>query len=259
MYQCSNMGIVKSLARISAGGYWINERILTQLTSTEGSPIYRLFKNKKAGCYYKETLLRCLFSPTLENLPDEVWKEIDGSQGYYISNKGRVKKIKIIDNNPDFWYELQINPWIMNTGYYMVNIPYYIDGKKKTKYKLVHVLVAEAFIENPDPSTKTAVDHKDTNKLNNEVTNLRWVTNSENMMNPLTRKHNSDAHPKEVLKRRKAVAVYKDGTLLGTYSWVKELSEKSVNDFGEYFSQGSIRSALKSGKKYKNLYTLKYV
>lgn len=58
--------------------------------------------------------------------------------------------------------------------------------------------VAELFI--PNPKNKPAVDHIDTNKLNDNITNLRWVTNTENMNNPLTRKHLSNA-----LKGRKGV------------------------------------------------------
>jgi len=51
---------------------------------------------------------------------------------------------------------------------------------KKTK-KYVHRLVAETFIENP--SDLPEVDHKDRDKSNNCVDNLRWVTRQENMEN----------------------------------------------------------------------------
>lgn len=49
---------------------------------------------------------------------------------------------------------------------------------------LVHRLVALAFIPNPD--NKQFVDHIDTNRLNNNVSNLRWTTISENANNPNT-------------------------------------------------------------------------
>ena len=49
---------------------------------------------------------------------------------------------------------------------------------------LVHRLVALAFIPNPD--NKQFVDHIDTNKLNNNASNLRWTTISENANNPNT-------------------------------------------------------------------------
>jgi len=44
----------------------------------------------------------------------------------------------------------------------------------------IHQLVAKAFIENDDPKTKTVVNHKDGNKLNNHVDNLEWTSIGEN-------------------------------------------------------------------------------
>lgn len=52
------------------------------------------------------------------------------------------------------------------------------DGRKNV---LVHRLVAETFIENPDD--KPCIDHINRNRVDNFVENLRWVTLSENQRN----------------------------------------------------------------------------
>ena len=51
------------------------------------------------------------------------------------------------------------------------------NGKAKTEK--VHRLLAKAFIPNPDK--KNCVNHKDANKLNNNLSNLEWCTHQENM------------------------------------------------------------------------------
>lgn len=96
---------------------------------------------------------------------NEKWKPIDGYNGLYeVSNIGRVRNS---------------NGLVMKTrrredGYVVVTL------RKKPKYKIeyIHILVAKAFI--PKPIGKTEVNHIDAVKSNNIVTNLEWVTRSEN-------------------------------------------------------------------------------
>lgn len=65
---------------------------------------------------------------------------------------------------------------ITNKGYYSVKLVK--DGKKY--HKLVHRIVAKAFVENDNPEIKTIVMHKDNNKLNINPDNLAWGTYSDN-------------------------------------------------------------------------------
>jgi hypothetical protein len=46
-----------------------------------------------------------------------------------------------------------------------------------------HRFIAEVLVENPDPTTRTKVDHIDRNRNNNFPSNLQWVTPSINNLN----------------------------------------------------------------------------
>ena len=59
------------------------------------------------------------------------------------------------------------------------------DGEKYHNYP-IHKLVAQAFI--PNPENKPQVDHIDSNPLNNNVENLRWVTFEEQFSNEESKK-----------------------------------------------------------------------
>ena len=71
---------------------------------------------------------------------------------------------------------------------------------------IVHRLVAEAFIPNPDD--KPFVNHIDGNKMNNCVTNLEWVTPSENSTHAVeTGLAKPSEHQKEVVKALNSMPV----------------------------------------------------
>ena len=65
----------------------------------------------------------------------------------------------------------------LTRGYYQVGL--YKNNVEKKLY--LHRLIALTFI--PNPENKPVVDHIDENKLNNNISNLRWVTHSENCQN----------------------------------------------------------------------------
>lgn len=100
---------------------------------------------------------------------EEVWKKID-DYNYEVSNQGRVRNIST---------KKVLKEQLHGQKYYRVNL--FKDGKIH-HYK-IHRLVALAFIHNPD--NKPEVNHKDGNKLNNDVNNLEWVTGEENVEHAL--------------------------------------------------------------------------
>ena len=115
----------------------------------------------------------------------EIWKDIKDYEGLYqVSNLGRVKSLKktIIRNNnyQQTFKEKILKPGLAKNGYLTVML----FKNKKGKTHTIHSLVAKTFLNNGDGYR--CINHIDGNKTNNKATNLRWVTNSENIRNENT-------------------------------------------------------------------------
>jgi hypothetical protein len=95
------------------------------------------------------------------------WKDVKGYEGLYkISPSGKVwtcrkQRLKV--------------PSEQNSGYLLVFLVK--DGKRKAY--LLHRLVAENFIDNPNGFAE--VNHKDGDKKNNAVSNLEWCSRGDNL------------------------------------------------------------------------------
>lgn len=96
----------------------------------------------------------------------ETFKTVIGWCNYEVSNIGTVRN-KLRPN-------VVRKPIINNWGYVQLNL----CKNSKYKCKLVHRLVGEAFI--PNPENKPEINHKNGVKTDNRVENLEWVTVSEN-------------------------------------------------------------------------------
>ena len=110
----------------------------------------------------------------------EEWKSIPGYEGLYeVSSYGRVKSLEIsyIRKNGimDQKSEMILSPKNNGTGYFTVCL----YKNKIHKYYLIHRLVAEAFLPNPDNLPE--VNHKDEDKSNNRVDNLEWCDRKYNL------------------------------------------------------------------------------
>lgn len=98
----------------------------------------------------------------IEERKDVVWFELL----YMVNNLWQIKT--------HYWKIRKL--FICDTWYYVVSIT---DKNKVVHTKKVHRLVAMAFI--PNLYNKPQINHKDWNKLNNNIDNLEWVTQSENV------------------------------------------------------------------------------
>lgn len=122
----------------------------------------------------------------------EIWKDIKDYEEYYeVSNTGKIRSKTRIIQDKNFsksgkefsrtrkfiGKELKTNP-VCESGH--LSVAFYKNGRSGGS-KLVHRVVAEAFLENPN--NKPIVDHIDGDPKNNNVINLRWSDFFENNAN----------------------------------------------------------------------------
>lgn len=112
-------------------------------------------------------------------------KEIPNFPNYYVTPDGHVWSE---------WRKKYVAEVVMEKKYHKV-----VLSKQNKSYNfLVHRLVAEAYVPNPD--NKPCVNHKDCNPENNHYLNLEWVTHKENNNYAEHGRKNGLAHAKAVLQ-----------------------------------------------------------
>lgn len=146
----------------------------------------------------------------------EIWRDIPNFEGHYqVSNYGRVKSLYFHNKMTTIYRENILKPQIVR-GYHRVVL---CHNSKKTNY-LVHRLVAEVFLDNPN--NKPCVNHKDGNKLNNFVNNLEFCTYSEN------EKHSHDVLGKQPINKKKINQYDLEGNFIRQW--------ESLAEIGRYFN-----------------------
>lgn len=116
----------------------------------------------------------------------------------------------------------------------------------------VHRIVAMAFLDNTD--NKPAVDHIDTNKLNNVLYNLKWATHVENQNNILTKQHISEgqASPNHFTPRKRVAQIDNAGNTVNVFRSVVEASMiTGINKQSIYIVAGKRKIKDKNGSRYE--------
>ena len=175
----------------------------------------------------------------LENMENEVWKDIEGYESLYqVSSYGRVKSL----NYKGCIGKERILKQVFNDyGYLKVCLSK--DGK--TKQIKVHRLVAQTFIENI--GDKPCVDHINTIRTDNRVENLRFVTRIENMNNELTKEKLRAYTGRNTSRYKGFICIFPNGEI------TKEMAGKELGELLGV-SESVVMKLAKNGEPYKPFY-----
>jgi hypothetical protein len=157
----------------------------------------------------------------------ERWKIIEGYSNYSVSTHGRVQNDdtgKILAQRTSKY------------GYKCIGL-----YKNNTQVMcFVHRLIATAFIANL--KHKPFIDHIDNNRINNDIKNLRWSTNSENQMNKAKQSNNTSGVTGVYFEKtcnKWRAQIYLDGIRkhLGLFNTIEEATEARLKAVKTYFGE----------------------
>ena len=176
----------------------------------------------------------------------EEWRRlVVCNETLFVSNYGNVISdsftvTPINNSRPYVVKSIWRKQYVGNHGYYSFRF--------KNVLFLTHRLVAQAFI--PNLENKPEVNHLDGNKTNNVVTNLEWVTCSENMQ------HAWDTNLRKVTENR-AMGESQHLSKLNSSAVFEILSnmDKHCSYFAEKFKVSVVTiNDVQTGKKWKHLF-----
>lgn len=165
----------------------------------------------------------------------ETWKPITCTDNvkYEVSSEGKVRNLKT---------GRILKPFYSTNGYARVNLTSAYNDKTKQTMKLVHRLVAQAFI--PNLKNLSDVNHKDEIKTNNNLDNLEWISHRDNLnygtRNERMAKSNSKPIQQLDMKTRLIIATYpsasiaskETGILISSISMVARGKYKTAGGYG---------------------------
>lgn len=155
----------------------------------------------------------------------EVWKDVVGYEGIYqISNYGTLKSLDRLDRKGRITHGKIISTKKNNRQYIQVHL--LKDGKEKMA--LLHRLVAQAFI--PNPNNYAQVNHKDENKDNNNANNLEWCTNIYNRRYGTGYQRSVEKHDYKKLAKlnsKRVIQLDSEENILNIFNSIREAQDKT--------------------------------
>lgn len=143
----------------------------------------------------------------------EIWKPVKDYEPYYeVSSNGNIRTIERIITLPTHQYlkkQKLLTQFKDHRGYFQVKL---YNGFGKCKSISVHRIVALTFLDNPKKLLE--VNHIDLNKCNNHLSNLEWITRSDNIKHcyqyrdPKTYKGSGNKNSK--LKEEQVISIRKE-------------------------------------------------
>lgn len=151
----------------------------------------------------------------------ETWKDIKNFEGMYqVSNLGRVRSVDRFDNMGRLRKgNIKV---ARDNGHGYLAVQMYKDNQQKIRY--VHRLVAQTFLDNPD--NKPEVHHIDSDRGNNVIDNLQWVTSKENNSFP-EHIESMKKNPKWLENSRSAMSKARDKAII-------------INSYRTKFTRGGV-------------------
>lgn len=169
---------------------------------------------------------------------NEIWKDIEGYEGsYQVSNLGRVKSLSRVIKWSNSYRRVKEKIRSLSKGkegYLYITLP--------NSTHTVHRLVAKAFL-NTDNISDKEVNHKNSNRSDNNVSNLEWLTHSQNVQDAKNKgnyknrvhligsnNHNSKLDEKNVENIRKLSTLFSSLELAHIYSVNKSTINRVLNN-----------------------------
>lgn len=195
-----------------------------------------------------------VMTPKLSKSTPEEWRKVAQLAWWNeVSNKGRVRTIPRKRRHSDGTirhYRGQIRKLTSRKDHYL---QVRLVGKSgRTKNYLVHRLVAQAFL--PNPQNKPEVNHKDNDPRNNQLENLEWTTTKENIIhahaNGFVHNAQGENHPSHKLTEN-LVLKMRDWFAKQGLSFL-EIRRRLIRSKGITVAPNAVRSAV-LGKTWKHL------